>query len=103
MLVSRISSISFLLNFYYELFKLFRVNYFLIRSEFFVLYFFLHVSFLKQILKVGLACVQLAVRMGVVVFGTAGTEQGLQLVKQNGAEQVFNHRKSDYIKEIMVT
>ena len=29
---------------------------------------------------------------GMLVIGTAGTEEGLKLVKEQGAEHVFNHR-----------
>lgn len=49
---------------------------------------------------VGLACVQLASKLGARVLGTAGTEQGKQLVRQNGASAVFNHREEGYMQEI---
>ena len=29
---------------------------------------------------------------GMLVIGTAGTEEGLKLVREQGAEHVFNHR-----------
>jgi NADPH:quinone reductase len=50
---------------------------------------------------VGTASVQIARAMGMTVFGTAGTDGGLQLVKQEGAHQSFNHRNSGYQEEIM--
>jgi len=50
---------------------------------------------------VGLATVQLAKAFGMTVFGTAGTEDGLKLVKQSGAHYVFNHRNPDYVNELM--
>jgi NADPH2:quinone reductase len=50
---------------------------------------------------VGTAAVQMARAMGLTVFGTAGTEKGLELVKREGAHQVFDHRKAGYTEEIM--
>lgn len=50
--------------------------------------------------QVGIACVQLAKANGLRVIGTAGTDQGLELVKQQGADFVFNHRDSGYIDKI---
>jgi NADPH:quinone reductase len=50
---------------------------------------------------VGTAAVQIARTMGLTVFGTAGTTQGLDLAKQQGAHQVFDHRKSGYQEEIL--
>jgi NADPH2:quinone reductase len=50
---------------------------------------------------VGLAAVQLAKARGLTVYGTAGTEVGLKLVKENGARQVFNHKDKDYTNELM--
>ena len=40
--------------------------------------------------------------MGLKVFGTAGTEEGLDIVLQNGAHAVFNHNESDYFDKILV-
>ncbi|EYC02608.1 hypothetical protein Y032_0099g3205 [Ancylostoma ceylanicum] len=45
---------------------------------------------------VGLAAVQMAANFGAVVVGTAGTEEGIELVKKNGAGDVFNHRVHRY-------
>ena len=50
---------------------------------------------------VGIAAVQIARAMGMVVYGTAGTEKGLDLVKREGAEQVFNHTQPDYLEKIL--
>ncbi|ESO98916.1 hypothetical protein LOTGIDRAFT_187129, partial [Lottia gigantea] len=49
---------------------------------------------------VGLASVQIAKSLGCTVIGTAGTEEGLKLVKANGADFVFNHREAGYEKKI---
>jgi NADPH2:quinone reductase len=50
---------------------------------------------------VGTASVQIARAMGMTVFGTAGTDKGLELVKREGAHQAFNHRHAGYHEEIM--
>jgi NADPH2:quinone reductase len=50
---------------------------------------------------VGTASVQIAHAMGLTVFGTAGTDKGLDLVKREGAHQAFNHAKPGYQEEIM--
>ena len=50
---------------------------------------------------VGSAAVQMARAMGLTVFGTAGTQKGADLVKREGAHQVFDHRKAGYQEEIM--
>jgi NADPH:quinone reductase len=50
---------------------------------------------------VGTAAVQMARAMGLTVFGTAGTQKGADLVKREGAHQVFDHSKSGYPEEIM--
>jgi NADPH2:quinone reductase len=49
---------------------------------------------------VGLASVQLARAHGMTIFGTAGTEEGMQLVKRSGAHHVFNHKDPDYINQL---
>jgi NADPH2:quinone reductase len=49
---------------------------------------------------VGIAAVQIARAKGLTVFGTAGTEKGLELVKREGAHRVFNHSKPGYLDEI---
>jgi NADPH2:quinone reductase len=50
---------------------------------------------------VGIASVQMARAVGLTVLGTAGTEKGLQLVKREGAHQVFDHTKPDYREQIL--
>jgi NADPH2:quinone reductase len=50
---------------------------------------------------VGTASVQIARAMGMTVFGTAGTDKGLELVKREGAHHAFNHRSAGYHDEIM--
>ncbi|KAH9495758.1 hypothetical protein Btru_013249 [Bulinus truncatus] len=49
---------------------------------------------------VGLAAVQLAKAHGLRVVGTAGTQEGVDLVKRNGADFVFNHREEGYFEKI---
>src|SRR5467141_3112419 len=50
---------------------------------------------------VGTAAVQMARAMGLTVFGTAGTQKGLDLVKREGAHKVFDHGKTGYQEEIL--
>jgi len=50
---------------------------------------------------VGIAAVQIARATGLKVLGTAGTPKGLELAKQEGAHQVFDHRKAGYQDEIL--
>jgi len=50
---------------------------------------------------VGIAGVQIARAMGLIVLGTAGTEKGLELVKREGAHHVFDHTKPDYREQIL--
>ncbi len=50
---------------------------------------------------VGIAAVQIARAMGLIVLGTAGTEKGLELVKREGAHRVFDHTKSGYLEQIL--
>jgi NADPH2:quinone reductase len=49
---------------------------------------------------VGTAAVQLARAGGMRVFGTAGTERGRTLVREQGAHEVFDHGAPDYLAEI---
>ena len=49
---------------------------------------------------VGTAAVQLARACGLRVLGTAGTERGRDLVREQGADEVFDHRASDYLAAI---
>ena len=50
---------------------------------------------------VGLAAVQIARAHGITVIGTGGTDGGLQAVRENGADRVFNHTTPGYLDEIM--
>lgn len=50
---------------------------------------------------VGIAAVQIARAMGLTVFGTAGTQKGLDLVMTEGAHQTFQHTNAGYLDEIM--
>jgi NADPH2:quinone reductase len=50
---------------------------------------------------VGIAAIQIARSMGLTILGTAGTPSGLELAKQEGAHQVFDHRKTGYVEEIL--
>jgi NADPH2:quinone reductase len=47
-----------------------------------------------------LATVQLAKSIGMKVIGTAGTAEGLKIVKETGADYVFNHREQNYMEKI---
>jgi NADPH2:quinone reductase len=50
---------------------------------------------------VGTAAVQLARAHGLRVFGTASTDEGRKLVRDQGAHEVFDHRASDHFEQIM--
>lgn len=50
---------------------------------------------------VGTAAIQFARAMGLTVFGTAGTQKGLDLIKKEGAHQAFDHSKQGYTEEMM--
>ena len=39
----------------------------------------------------------------MTVIGTAGTAEGIEVVKKNGAHFVFNHRQEGYMDQIMVS
>jgi NADPH2:quinone reductase len=50
---------------------------------------------------VGTAAVQLARSRGLRVFGTAGTDEGRKLAREQGAHEVFDHRAPDHFEQIM--
>jgi NADPH:quinone reductase len=50
---------------------------------------------------VGTAAVQIARAGGLHVIGTAGTERGMALVRDQGAHHVLNHREPDYFQQVM--
>ncbi|XP_068210141.1 quinone oxidoreductase-like isoform X2 [Palaemon carinicauda] len=49
---------------------------------------------------VGLAAVQIAKANGMHVTGTAGTQEGLDLVRTAGADAVYNHKEKAYLKKL---
>ena len=49
---------------------------------------------------VGTAAVQLARAAGMTVIGTAGSEQGMKLVKEQGAHHALNHSSAGYLDEL---
>lgn len=50
---------------------------------------------------VGIAAVQFAAAAGLTVFGTAGTERGRQLVREQGAAHSLDHKSADYLEQLM--
>jgi NADPH:quinone reductase len=50
---------------------------------------------------VGTAAVQLARARGLRVFGTAGSDEGLKLAREQGAHEVFDHRGPDHFEQVM--
>jgi NADPH2:quinone reductase len=50
---------------------------------------------------VGTAALQLALAAGMVVTGTAGSDAGLALVKEQGARHAVNHTATGYLDELM--
>lgn len=49
---------------------------------------------------VGVAATQFAVAAGATVIGTAGTDEGVALVKAQGAHHAINHRSDGYLDDI---
>lgn len=50
---------------------------------------------------VGIAATQLASAAGLTIIGTAGTDKGLQLVKEQDADYVVNHHEQNYLDEVL--
>jgi NADPH2:quinone reductase len=50
---------------------------------------------------VGTAAVQLARARGLTVFGTAGSDEGRKLAREQGAHEVFDHRAEDHFEQIL--
>lgn len=50
---------------------------------------------------VGTAAVQLAHAIGVTIIGTAGSDAGMKLVREQGAQHVLNHSVEGYLDELM--
>lgn len=49
----------------------------------------------------GTATVQIARAQGLTVIGTAGTDEGLELVRRQGAHHALNHRSANYVDQVM--
>lgn len=49
---------------------------------------------------VGIAATQFAAAAGAMVIGTAGTDEGLALVRAQGAKHALNHRTAGYLDEV---
>lgn len=49
---------------------------------------------------VGTAAIQWAKNAGLTVIGTASSEDGRKLIKEQGADYVFNHAEEDYLQKI---
>ncbi|MGE0447588.1 MAG: NADPH:quinone reductase, partial [Vicinamibacterales bacterium] len=49
---------------------------------------------------VGLAATQIARGLGMTVIGTASTPEGREIVQQQGAHHVLNHRDEGYLQEV---
>ncbi len=50
---------------------------------------------------VGVAAIQLSKVLGLKIIATAGTDKGLQLVRQLGADHALNHKDPNYMNELM--
>jgi NADPH2:quinone reductase len=50
---------------------------------------------------VGTAAVQFARAWGMNIIGTAGTDKGIELVREQGAQHVLNHGDGNYLKALM--
>lgn len=50
---------------------------------------------------VGIAAIQWARHIGMTVFGTAGGEDGLRLIRDQGVHRAFNHREPTYREEML--
>jgi NADPH2:quinone reductase len=50
---------------------------------------------------VGTAALQIARTIGLTIYGTAGSDQGLELIQREGARHVFNHTQAGYEEEIL--
>jgi NADPH:quinone reductase len=50
---------------------------------------------------VGTAAVQLARARGLRVFGTAGSDEGRKVAREQGAHEVFDHRAPDHFEQII--
>src|SRR5438876_188586 len=53
---------------------------------------------LIKVHAVGTAATQLARAFGLMVIGTGGTDKGRQLVREQGAHHVLDHKSADYLE-----
>ncbi len=53
-------------------------------------------------MQVGLPACQIAKSLGLCVIGTAGHQDGLDLLNAEKVDYVFNHNDPEYIKKIKV-
>ena len=53
-------------------------------------------------MQVGVAAILFGQSLGMLVIGTAGTDEGMKLVKTVGADLAFNHNDKDYVQHIQV-
>lgn len=51
-------------------------------------------------IQVGTAAVQICKSCGVRVIGTAGSPEGIELLKNMGVDAVYNHREPSYVEEV---
>lgn len=49
---------------------------------------------------VGIALIQLAKRRGATIFGTAGSDEKLKFLKEQGVDYPINYRKVDFAEEV---
>lgn len=49
---------------------------------------------------VGIAAVQIGKMHGMRVLATGGSERGIEVVRENGADAIFNHREDGYLQAI---
>ena len=47
------------------------------------------------------AAIQFGVAAGAKIIGTAGSEEGLRLIKTEGAQHTLNHSSKDYQKQVL--
>ena len=50
--------------------------------------------------SVGIATIQLAKTHGLKIIGTAGTKEGMDLVREQGCDFVYNHKEKDYMEQV---
>ena len=50
--------------------------------------------------SVGIATIQFAKTHGLKIIGTAGTKEGMELVKEQGADYVYNHKEENYMETV---